>query len=76
MNDKLDVSLVDTVLLAELELTTNLIIAASQSERHLSQVEIDALLGVPSARTIPRQVGRAQAPDASGVGLPRELQTP
>jgi hypothetical protein len=65
MDDKLDVSLVDTVLLAELELTTNLIIAASQSESHLSQDEIDALLGVSREGPIPRQVGPARAPDAS-----------
>jgi hypothetical protein len=60
MKDELDVSLVDTVLLAELELTTNLIIAATRSDRHLTQDEIDVLLEVPGSGTIPRQVRRAR----------------
>jgi len=54
MNDPLDVSLVDTVLLAELELTTELMIAATQSDRHLSQDEIDVLLGLAPRVAIPR----------------------
>lgn len=58
MYDPLDVSLVDTVLLDELELTTDLIIAATQSDQHLSQDEIDALMGLPPRPAIPRQVRR------------------
>ena len=46
MDDQLDVPLEDAELLAEVELTTNLIIAASESERTLSQREIDRLLGL------------------------------
>jgi hypothetical protein len=46
MNDQLDVPLEDAELLAEVELTTNLIIAASESESTLSQQEIDRLLGL------------------------------
>jgi hypothetical protein len=46
MDDKLNVPLEDVELLAEVELTTNLIIAASESESELSQEQVDALLGV------------------------------
>jgi hypothetical protein len=54
MNDPLDVSLVDTILLIELELTTELMIAATPSDRHLSQDEIDVLLGLAPRVAIPR----------------------
>jgi hypothetical protein len=50
MYDQFDVTLEDADLLGEVELTTNLIIAASESEEHLSQDEIDRILGV-DART-------------------------
>ena len=46
VHDQFDVSLEDSDLLGEVELTTNLIIAASESEEHLSQPEIDDILGV------------------------------
>ncbi len=46
MHDQFDVTLEDGDLLGEVELTTTLIIAASESEDHLSQEEIDRLLGV------------------------------
>lgn len=46
MHDQFDVTLEDADLLGEVELTTNLIIAASESDEHLSQGEIDAILGV------------------------------
>ena len=46
MHDQFDVTLEDGDLLGEVELTTTLIIAASESEEHLSQEEIDHLLGV------------------------------
>ena len=46
VHDQFDVSLEDSDLLGEVELTTNLIIAASESEEHLSQGEIDAILGI------------------------------
>ena len=46
MDDNLNVPLEDSELLAEVELTTNLIIAASESEATLSQAEIDELLGL------------------------------
>ncbi|WP_208544313.1 hypothetical protein [Nocardioides seonyuensis] len=39
-------TLEDGDLLGEVELTTTLIIAATESEDHLSQEEIDKLLGV------------------------------
>lgn len=46
MGDQFDVSLEDAELLDEVELTTSLIIAASESDRSLSQAEIDGILGV------------------------------
>lgn len=46
MHDQFDVSLEDADLLGEVEMTTNLIIAASESEEHLSTEEIDTILGV------------------------------
>jgi hypothetical protein len=46
VDDQLNVPLEDAELLAEVELTTNLIIAASESDDHLSQEEIDRILGV------------------------------
>jgi len=46
MHDQFDVSLEDGDLLGEVELTTNLIIAASESEDHLSADEIDRILGI------------------------------
>jgi hypothetical protein len=44
--DQFDVSLEDSDLLGEVELTTNLIIAASEADEHLSEAEIDEILGV------------------------------
>ena len=44
--DPFDVRLEDSELLDEVELTTNLIVAANQSEAHLSSSEIDQILGV------------------------------
>ncbi len=46
LDDQLNVPLEDAELLAEVELTTNLIIAASESDDTLSQAEIDRLLGL------------------------------
>jgi len=55
MDDQLDVPLEDVELLAEVELTTNLIIAASASDQPLSQEDIDKLLGVTEVSPIPAQ---------------------
>jgi hypothetical protein len=46
VHDQFDVTLEDQDLLREVELTTNLIIAASETDDHLSAAEIDAILGV------------------------------
>ena len=46
MPDQFDVSLEDSDLLGEVELTTNLIIAASETDEHLTAAEIDEILGV------------------------------
>jgi hypothetical protein len=45
-SDQFDVTLEDADLLSEVELTTNLIIAASASEDPLEVEEIDRILGV------------------------------
>jgi hypothetical protein len=50
VHDQFDVTLEDGDLLGEVELTTTLIIAASESDDHLSQEEIDQLLGVSPRR--------------------------
>ena len=50
MHDQFDVSLEDADLLGEVELTTNLIIAASESDDHLSEGQIDEILGVDEER--------------------------
>ncbi len=46
VHDQFDVTLEDADLLSEVELTTNLIIAASASEEPLEAEEIDRILGV------------------------------
>ncbi len=51
MHDQFDVTLEDQDLLREVELTTNLIIAASETEEHLSLDEIDQILGVVPRRS-------------------------
>jgi hypothetical protein len=55
MHDQFDVTLEDVDLLGEVELTTNLIIAASESEDHLTQEEIDRILGVVAQPPAPRR---------------------
>jgi hypothetical protein len=57
VDDQLNVPLEDAELLAEVELTTNLIIAASEAEATLDQDEVDRLLGVEGP-TIPQQKHR------------------
>ena len=51
MDDQLNVPLEDRELLDEVEMTTNLIIAATESADNLSQAEIDRLLGLPERST-------------------------
>ena len=46
VDDQLNVPLEDSELLAEVELTTNLIIAASEADASLPQAEVDRLLGL------------------------------
>lgn len=46
VHDQFDVSLEDADLLGEVELTTNLIIAASEVDEHLSPAQIDEILGL------------------------------
>ena len=49
MHDQFDVTLEDSDLLGEVELTTNLIIAASEADGRLTDDEIDRILGVGPA---------------------------
>jgi len=63
MDDQLNVPLEDVELLAEVELTTNLIIAASEADRVLTEAEVDRILGVgevssDSTSNIPTQQTR------------------
>lgn len=46
MQDQFDVTLEDSDLLGEVELTTNLMIAASESDGPLTADEIDRILGL------------------------------
>ncbi len=46
MSKPLDLRLRDEIVLDEIEMTSNLIIAASDAERPLSQDEVDQILGV------------------------------
>ena len=55
MHDPFDVTLEDGDLIGEVELTTTLIIAASESEAPLSQGEIDTPLGVVPRPPDPRR---------------------
>ncbi len=55
MYDQFDVSLEDVDLLGEVELTTNLIIAASESDERLPSEEIDRILGVVPTPPAPRR---------------------
>ena len=57
MHDQFDVTLEDDDLMGEVELTTTLIIAASESDEHLTQEEIDQFLGV-----VPKPPSKAEPP--------------
>jgi len=46
VHDQFEVTLEDSDLLGEVELTTNLIIAASEADERLTDEEIDRILGV------------------------------
>ena len=68
MPDQFDVTLKDDDLLDEVELTTTLIVAASESDGPLSQEEIDRLLGVTPVRPEPRR--ESGGPDSGEVQFP------
>jgi hypothetical protein len=46
VNDRLDVPMQDAEILDEIEITSNLMIAASESDGPLSQESIDRILGL------------------------------
>ena len=65
MHDQFDVTLEDADLLGEVELTTNLIIAASETDDHLTTAEIDAdPRRRPHRELTPAGAGRRTAPFA------------
>lgn len=68
MDDQYEVRLDDDDLLSEVELTTNLIIAATASDERLSQAEIDRILGVAPQPEAPEP--EAPAPDAPPEASP------
>jgi hypothetical protein len=49
VSDQFDVTLEDADLLVEVEMTTNLIVAASAADGPLPQEEIDRILGIEPA---------------------------
>lgn len=49
MHDQFDVTLEDADLLGEVELTTSLMSAANRTDDHLTDAEIDEILGVVPA---------------------------
>ena len=50
--DQFDGNLEDSDLLEEIELVTNLIVAATEADKHLTQQQVDDILGViPHPRT-------------------------
>ena len=65
MHDQFDVTLEDADLLGEVELTTNLIIAASEADEHLTTAEIDQILGV-----------RPGPPDSGAPRVRRRIRSP
>ena len=58
VRDTLDLSLHDDLLYEEIELMLRLMVAANESDRRLSQDEIDAQLGLSRSRRLPRQARR------------------
>ena len=69
MDDQFDVSLEDDELLDEVELTASLMVAANRADRHLTQDEIDLVLGLEA--TFPSQRPGRNRPDPGARGLAR-----
>jgi hypothetical protein len=61
MKDRLDFELVDLEALSEIRLTADLMIAASESPRRLSQNTIDCVLGLRAIRAKRTHCGRGAA---------------
>jgi hypothetical protein len=70
VGDQLNVPLEDAELLAEVELTTNLIIAASEADARLPQAEVDRLLGVTPATPVEEAQDAPDDTDRDGVSIP------
>jgi hypothetical protein len=64
--DLLDVALAD-----EIELVSDLVVAASSSPRHFTPDEVDELLGIPGEVPGDSADGPAAAADASSPEIPR-----
>jgi hypothetical protein len=71
VNDAPDHELYDVEELAEIRMTTDLMIAASESADPLSEAVIDQILGVGSSATEPDERLGVDAPDVRPVTTPR-----
>jgi hypothetical protein len=72
MTDPYDVPLIDSDLLAEVELCVDLMIAASASPGPLSTEEIDQVLGVaPLTRSAELGIGQLPPGDSTSTGCAR-----
>jgi hypothetical protein len=70
--DSLDVSLHDDDLSHEVELLSHLMVAANESDRPLTQGEVDRLLGVPTRSSGPTFPFQRNSRLGFGVPRPRE----
>ncbi len=67
MDDQFDVSLEDDELLDEVELTASLMVAANRADRHLTQDEIDQVLGLEASFPSQRPGTSRAGPGARAV---------
>ena len=75
MPDQFDIELVDHVLLDELQMTTDLMAAANQSDTPLSVTDIDRILGVTEfAPGTPTHASGHVVPDAPEPSPPEDGQ--
>jgi hypothetical protein len=73
MDDQFDVSLEDDELLDEVELTASLMVAANRADRHLTQDEIDQVLGLDEQFPSQRPGTRWPDPGARATASTRAL---
>ena len=66
MNDRLDISLHDDVLAAEIDMVTDLMITANHFDLPLCHHTVDTVLRVPGRTTLP--LGQCRCHDGSAAG--------